>query len=1022
MKSPIQAAVLVLALTASLGGLAYLAGGAYVPPAERPQIKVPIAESTGEAKPIEKVLVGRGGREKKVEIAKSDRLTGVGLPLIGEKTGAEEGRIRCAKIHYDGDSDRMRLEAPIILLWEVDQATGAVDRSKETRMVSREMFVDRGMTQGELVGDVVVTNQYQRTEPRLETQRLTFLMERRRLETAAPVKMTWGPDLTLTGVGLEGDAKLEMMTIQRQCVARLVQEGDGIAMPLEAAPPGAERVPIVATSTGKMVARQDKEDASLQQVTLHDQVKVVREQTTLTSEVLDLWIVKNNQQTVDAGGQRVELRELVAREQVHIVDPDQGEAFAGFFSWKILPEDRERILLKEQPRVISNNAGDVSLVEVAADERPKTTQERVEITCAGAVDFQRNSPGGKSQAPQLAVFDKAVRVVRTQTTEEGEQPPLKADCEQLTVFLKEVTVPPKEDRPEKKPRKKLSIGRALLERQVWIRDPLFSVRGQRCDWNRGTPEEEKMVVTGAPEMIIRDIEDDRGMEVSSEEEDPDAEPRRVDVQITAKTRLILEGNQNEDGSRLLRFFDDVKVLRFPVDASGKRTSDEPLPSRLASDKLRVELAKMTRESRRAEKRKRTMQMRRMWADGNVALRDAGGRSTSEAMTYDRPKGLLTLTRKVRVEDEDGGKYFGARMVYESEKQLARLFGEEDKYARVETPVDEEIEEGAPPPPPGTKEKIQLVEAPIIEFRRSDGYLHAYVEQPFDNVKGKFWPGKEDGNFVAMDAAEQDDGERQWALTCKDLEAWINKRKRRKRGEKRAPREKGRGSSRLRKMIATNGDSDEAVDLRSVTKPGDKSPPSVATGVKFIHERKGDKARTFLYGDESGRAEVRGGRETVKSRLIVMEHETGLAICPRGGYAMFYEEEAKGEMEPIEITCDGKMTYKKNDYVIFERNVKVYRHADKSTLTCDRLKAWLDPKTRRMKRAIGEGKVRIVKGRDIIDGDRVEWNATERKMVLTATPPKQCRIERGGELFRAPVVVIDQRSGRTTTPKGMEKLR
>jgi lipopolysaccharide export system protein LptA len=369
-------------------------------------------------------------------------------------------------------------------------------------------------------------------------------------------------------------------------------------------------------------------------------------------------------------------------------------------------------------------------------------------------------------------------------------------------------------------------------------------------------------------------------------------------------------------------------------------------------------------------------------------------------------------------DQDGGEYRGSRMIYDRQRGRATLFGTVAQPAQVKL-IAEDANGQAPQP--GAPVRHHLIHAPQIDFERESGYIHAYSSgesAEFGVVDGVFWPGEGERNMLEP---SRNDGNpdtprevRPWRLICSDLEAWLD------RSEKRQQRG---GVGKILRVEAT-GNPDRRLTIQSVLPEDARTGSQTATGARFSHKKRPEGGPlTQLFGDERGNAELTSDRETLSAGEIQFLHIEERVLCPGGGTTEFIEQVEGQPARRVRISCVGPIHFKPRRQATFTERVKIEREL--STLYADQVVADLAEDGSgqgQIKRSVCTGSVRIISSGDTAYGDRADWGATTRMMILTANPGKKVRIERGGEVFLAPEVHFDQATGKATTPKGFEKIR
>lgn len=993
-----------MAFALSIGFLA-MTTGVYFTEADRPTVRH-AADDTPTVTSTERMWVGRpGANSPNTQVSPHDHLTGVGLPIIDKVTGIAKGRLACASVRYVPELDRMRLERPVVEMWELDRATGRVDRTSTTRLEAAEMLVDREYRVAVMQGGVVVTRDYQGSTPRLRTERLLYWIDDHQFATDQPVEMEWGRDLVLKGIGMDGSDKLEEVEFRRDGRAEMLQQGAQIVTPLAPAREGALAVvKVVARCTGPLRARRVpspiKTRASRTELVLVDQARLERERATLTTDRLLLLLKMRSEDPSRAAAPPKdpkapgappaepanELERMEAVGRVAIDDPDQGQAWGDRFVLIERAKSQQWMELAGNPKVRTRRT---TVDPKAPDAPPKV--ELIDISARGPMEFVRQI-GATRAGPDVARMRQDVALVRRL---DGPNAPAATtvDCQALTVEM----VP--EPRLNGKGTR-MALANAVAEERVAIKDATVETRGARCAWTRLEGGMESMIVTGDPRLIAHGIEDDQVSGLGGAAAGPPATPRKIDLEVCSDGPLATIGNSAErDAGRTVKFRDRVRVRRYALDPAGARVSTEPLPSMLDADELDLELASPAPGA--------SMALAKMDARGKVALADEGGTARSGTLAYTKATGALLLTRAVVLADSDGGEYHGDSLEYAQEGKDTVLRGTDAEAALARIPA------GAAA---GGAKTFHEVRAPVIVFRRAESFIHARTEKPFQKVKSVFAPSEKGEDFLPMGGGEGAE-KRPWRLDCRDMQVWL---------EETVVNGKP-GPKRMRKLVA-DGMGDR-IQMTKVVPPDQDSERQEAFGAKLVSERNGERITSVLSGDAKERAKIESAREILWSRAIEFDHADRLARCPTGGNAEFLEEaETKPGAPPakpskVRIRCDGPILYRADKSARFERAVEVVRESDASRITGDALDCELDGATRRMKKAVATGEtVRVQSGKDVATGNYMVWEAETGKMVLTATAPRLVDLNRAGERFRAPVVVFDRQTGRVETPKGLEKLR
>lgn len=93
---------------------------------------------------------------------------------------------------------------------------------------------------------------------------------------------------------------------------------------------------------------------------------------------------------------------------------------------------------------------------------------------------------------------------------------------------------------------------------------------------------------------------------------------------------------------------------------------------------------------------------------------------------------------------------------------------------------------------------------------------------------------------------------------------------------------------------------------------------------------------------------------------------------------------KAKKSKTVITCDGEaqFNYEKNE-ACFMKNVKVVN--EDGTIDSDKLTAYLDPATKRLKEIVADGNVKIVRGDNTTFSQRASYSEIDKKVTLSGRP-------------------------------------
>lgn len=96
------------------------------------------------------------------------------------------------------------------------------------------------------------------------------------------------------------------------------------------------------------------------------------------------------------------------------------------------------------------------------------------------------------------------------------------------------------------------------------------------------------------------------------------------------------------------------------------------------------------------------------------------------------------------------------------------------------------------------------------------------------------------------------------------------------------------------------------------------------------------------------------------------------------------KDTKAKKSRTVITCDGEVQfdYEKNQ-AYFTKNVKVV--SEDGIIDADKITAYLDPETRRLKKIVAEGNVRIVRGDNTTYSQTASYSEADKKVTLTGSP-------------------------------------
>ncbi len=148
-------------------------------------------------------------------------------------------------------------------------------------------------------------------------------------------------------------------------------------------------------------------------------------------------------------------------------------------------------------------------------------------------------------------------------------------------------------------------------------------------------------------------------------------------------------------------------------------------------------------------------------------------------------------------------------------------------------------------------------------------------------------------------------------------------------------------------------------------------------------------------------------------VIRFDHFNNVTTCPKGGTFKFKEKSetsasgTQAKAQWVTINCDGVATHnRKQGVATFEKNVRLLR--DDNEVRADRARAYIDPKTRRVQRAIATGKkVTLFSKKEYAVGTRLVWNYQRKQAVLTGSP--QAVLYQPKRVVRADEVHFNQRT-------------
>lgn len=1047
---------------------------------DRPRLTIKQEEqpSSEPAKKPVRVRVGRPAPEPGVELSDEDAITQVDVPIIGQTSGREEGRLTGTKMALapgaKAKTYELHLSEPIVTLYAVDRETGAIDATQSTRITAKTMVLDREIQVAHLRGDVVMRTDHEGSRPQLVCQEVALVLESREMYTRpeTAVEMQWGPTTTVTGRGLVGASVGERATLRSQGrIMMQLQDGRPVT-PSEPAGDG-KTSQLIANCDGPLTMQRqqdgldrvelvgDRPGESGEVIAGKAQAKL--DETTIDGQKITLWLRTHNdrqdpnqpggiEDARDEDGKRkILLKRMLAEgkanERVTMTDPENGEGKADSLELRRGRDERETISLIGRPTMILQpepKDGEQGGLFGSGGDVPEGAREVLILKSrskTGRIVYDRLQ--GKlptpAETPDLLRVLEKVQLDRQFVSDAGTQRPLRVRCDELLVRMDRRATPRSSGRTKVTSQMREAIASG---EKVTITETTSTIIGKRAHWRFGADGKESMEVTESPTLVVRKIEDDDAFRINKGDPPPaDAKPKLVDLRIECKRRMTI-GAPAEDGSRQLRFYEDVKVERYPYDERG-RVARDPLPSKLFGDELDVLLVK---GKDRAGKEK--MQLGTMVAKGNAKMVDVEATATGDRLTFDQAKNTVTMIGKVLLVDKDGGEYRGLRLDYDRGSEIATLHGTEKQPADVLIPVNEPAPaKGAPPAPPrkGPKKKHHIT-APRIDFDRKKGEIVASG----GGVNGLFYPGKNEqrmfdvGGKAAPPKAPKpgdppaiEEEPTPWRLTCDKLIAWLEKDK-----EAKAPREPGDpqppagGRASLGKIRRIEALASEFVPLtvQSVLPEGQRGGSQTATGARMVHEKVSETvAITTLYANQDHDARTESDREALISKhQIRFLHDQEIVLCPRGGRTTFLEQVDGAKPRPVEISCTGEIRFKRGERAIFQQAVRIRRddakgktmtmEADKVVAELTQVKDAKGQKQTQIKRATATGKeVKIISGSDTAFGQKAVWGAVAKTMVLTAAPGRKCRMYTRQGRFRTAEVHFDQDTGEARARGGMEKL-